>query len=175
MSAFMVDKEHIDVLVAVGLRGPSGREVSPDTAWYRLTWYSAGVDGAEERHELDYTTADSVGEMLVSTNFESICSRYPDVMEDPTGTPGPLKRYWEAPYRWTDPRYRPTAVEALKAIGCFEYQSCEHAGWVDSEAKAFCESLRHSLINALPGMREAPWDWSAEKLAELRAGRVVAS
>lgn len=168
----MVDREHIDVLIAVGLRGPSGRVVSPDTAWHRLSWYSPGPDGENERHELDYTTADSVGEMLISTNFESICARYPDVMEDPENTPGPIARYWEAPYRWTDPRCRLTAVEALKAIACFEYQSCEHAGWAGSEAKAFCDSLRQSVIHALPGMREAPWDWKPSDLAARRGSLV---
>jgi hypothetical protein len=44
-----------------------------------------------------------------------------------------------------------SAVAILKALDCYEYQSCEHDGWRDSEAFAFCEALRGTLISKLPG------------------------
>jgi hypothetical protein len=49
-------------------------------------------------------------------------------------------------------------VVILKAIACYEYQSCEHPGWTTSEAHAFCEALRRRMIHHLPGYEEAPWE-----------------
>ena len=49
------------------------------------------------------------------------------------------------------------AGRAPKAIDCYEYQSCEHAGWPRSEARALCAALRHRLIGELPGYDAAPW------------------
>jgi hypothetical protein len=46
----------------------------------------------------------------------------------------------------------------LKAISCYEYQSCEHPGWRKSEAHAFCEALRDMAIGCLPGYDDAPWE-----------------
>jgi len=48
-------------------------------------------------------------------------------------------------------------VSLLKAIDCYEYQSCEHAGWEGSDAERFCRELRCSLISFLPGYDDAPW------------------
>lgn len=185
MSAFMVDKEHVDLLVAVGIKGVRGRSVRPDHSWNRPSWYATDLSRLDpetvttamwrmERRQIDYTTADEVGAMLVATNLDSIHARYPDTIEAPEETPGPIERYWEHEYRWADPRYVPTAVEALKAISCYEYQSCEHEGWEDSEAKRYCEALRDAVIHHLPGMDDAPWDWSAETIAERRAASLVA-
>ena len=64
----------------------------------------------------------------------------------------------------------PEAIEACKAIDCYEYQSCEHPGWRDSGAKAFCERLRSALIGAMHGYEEAEWHWDTE-LAMARAPR----
>lgn len=174
MSAFMVDKEHVDILIAVGVRGVSGQAASPDNAWSGVAWYVGGGSGDFSRRvRLDYTNADEVGAMLVATNLASIHARYPDTLDDPDATPGPIARYWDEAYRWTDPRVRPTAVEALKAIACFEYQSCEHDGWHTGEARQFCEALRHAVIAHLPGFSEAPWDWKPSDLAARRHGMVV--
>ena len=51
---------------------------------------------------------------------------------------------------WTD-------VEILKALDCYQYQSCEHPAWRDSQAHAFCRALEGRLIQALPGYDDAPW------------------
>lgn len=59
--------------------------------------------------------------------------------------------------------YRPgnDTLKVLKAIACYEYQSCEHDGWHTSKARALVKSLRERLINDLPGYDEAP-GWSIE-------------
>lgn len=180
MSAYVVDKVHIDILVAAGIKGPSGRAVNPGNAWRTVSWYDIdGDDLASEpwstlyahSRQLDYTTADEVGAMLWIENMASVAYRYDDA-DDMPGSIG-LTAADGLAYTWTDPRYKPTAVEALNALAGYEYQSCEHPGWNKSEAKRFCENLRHALINALPGIDEAPWTWSDRDLTARRAGVVA--
>jgi hypothetical protein len=49
-----------------------------------------------------------------------------------------------------------TAVIA-KQIAHYEYQSCEHGGWEESESRAFCLALAEALLRSLPGWEDAPW------------------
>ena len=187
MSAFMVDKVHLDLLVSVALDGPSGRPVNPGNAWNRPSWPDVEFSelesepfelvGAHFRHldrcDIAYGgakgfTPDMLGQMLMSENLASIHYRYPDTISQPEGTPGPVAQYWTEPYAFASPGYRLTAVEALSALACYEYQSCEHPGWRTSEAFRFCDALRQALIHHLPGMNEAPWGWSERHLAERR-------
>ncbi len=100
-----------------------------------------------------------LGDMLVKENLSSIHSRYPDTLTDPAGTPGPIKQYWLQPYEFRTPKRKMSVVEALKALDCYEYQSCEHEEWEKSEARQFCDTLRHSLIGCLDGYNQAPWEW----------------
>lgn len=180
MSAYVVDQVHIDLLVNAGLRGPSDRTVSPGNAWRDLSWYDLpsadlrSLPWSETHHHLrrlDFTTADAVGAMLWTENMASVAYRYNDA-EDMPGPIG-LTAADGLTYRWKDPGYRMTAVEALQALAGYEYQSCEHPGWETSQAHSYCEALRHSLINALPGIENAPWTWSASNLAAAKAGRLV--
>lgn len=177
MSAWIVDRTHIDLLLKVGLVGPRGREVRPSNAWHSLSWFAEEMDGSATlndyqrlRRELRYDTADEVGRMLWTENVRSVTYRYPD--DTPSTRPGPASEDIDAEaemYVYTDPGYVPTVVEACSAICCFEYQSCEHPGWRKSEALRFCDALRHSLMHALPGWEKAPWGWDSEKIAEARA------
>jgi hypothetical protein len=179
MSAYIVDKTHVDILVKLGLEGPRGLPVSPGNAWSRLHWYELDpsdddFDWKTGSRQLELMSADAVGQMLVCENVLSIRARYPDVDEGGTA-PGPCDEYWREPYTYADPRYRPTAVEGLQALACFEYQSCEHDEWRTSEARRFCEALRHSLIQRLPGMNDAPWSWNAEEIRAARRRAQVAA
>ena len=128
MSAFLVGNEHIQCLVDAGLR---------DMSVHPLSWYVGN-----QRRELNEITADRVGQMLNKENRRSINHRYPkDANQDPI----PM-------FKWrllVDPRRDPVFV--LKAIDCYEYQSCEHEGGETSEAKAFCAALRSKMIGELPG------------------------
>lgn len=151
--------------------------MSPITAWGRLAWFSEEPSGTATlgdyqrlRRELRFDNADEVGQMLWLENVASVAYRYPDTT--PNARPGPRSEDIDAEaaeYTYRDHRYVPTAVEALNAICCFEYQSCEHLTWRASEAYRFCDALRHALIHALPGMDTAPWGWDAEKIRKARA------
>lgn len=162
MSAWIVSKEHIDALVSAALV-----VAQEDRSSFR--WYDA--DG-NHSHELTYTDtvrANQVGRMLWAENLASINARYTDTIEHPENCPGPndfngIETVADYTFKRT-PRIPPVAI--LKAINCYEYQTCEHEGWPTSQAKAFCDSLTASVINSLPGYDESPWGIDASNLKEL--------
>ncbi len=144
MSAFVVSKAHIDYMVraATVLR----YNHCP------LTWIW-GIEretGNYERATLprgDDSRELEVGQMLWDENVASVSFRYPD--DDGAGDVYSMA----PPMMGLDPE----PVQVLKAIQCYEYQSCEHGGWEASEAKAFCDSLRSRTISGLPGYDDAAW------------------
>lgn len=175
MSAYVVSREHIDLMVAAGLGAVSdGRAISPDHAWNDLRWFAVDPSDEDWSYEdavrkLDHTNADTVGSMLWTENVCSVSHRYPG--DDSSSRPGPVSEDIDGEaidYVFRSPAYRPTPVEVLKAIRCYEYQSCEHDGWRKSEAKAFCESLTLEMIHRLPGYDAAPWEWDSSEIAKAR-------
>lgn len=148
MSAFVVGKEHINAMIQ------AGRRTSEHP--YTLRWRHEG-----HCYELTEVTEARTGRMLIDECVRSVRYRYP--VENDDNLPGPIGSYWLDEYK--APGYfgrQPTAVEALKLISCYEYQSCEHPDWEASEAFAFCAALRHALIAQLPGYQDAPWEWTGQ-------------
>ena len=160
MSAFMVGKEHIDALVAAAL---SGEKEGPPLRWYvrqmtdeeKTRAYRAGVSwgvaGPKIAERLSrYATPDEaerIGQMLLRENRLSVNHRYgQSEVEDIYTYKGSARP------RAVDP------IVILKALDCFEYQCCEHPGWVTAEAFSFCHALRRRMIRRLPGYDQAPWE-----------------
>lgn len=56
-------------------------------------------------------------------------------------------------------------VAILKAIQCLKYQSCEHPGWQESEAKLALSHIQSAAIRELPGYDEAE-GWSIDDVEE---------
>ncbi len=154
MSAYIVDQDHIDAMVALALDGPAGIVVSPYNAWLGPRWQAETPDGPI-RHYAENYDSDALGTMLIAECVASVAYRY----HSDDDLPGPVDRYYERPYRFAPPSPMPTAIEGLKLLDCYEYQSCEHPGWATSEAASFCEALRRSLIHKLAGYDAAPWEW----------------
>ena len=50
--------------------------------------------------------------------------------------------------------------ELLKALACYEYQSCEAPDWEGSSAQRLCRVIERELIVTLRGWQEAPWSIS---------------
>lgn len=159
MSAFVVDKTHIDALVTAGLSGPR-RYGDMRWLWPELSaederdayeagqpWGPRAVELAQERtHFLTDETAGRVGAMLWAENRASVNHRYD---EDE----------WEPPYEFKRLGGTVDPVIVLKAIACYEYQSCEHPDWERSEAHTFVRALEAKMIRSLPGYDDAPgWD-----------------
>lgn len=131
MSAWVVSKRHIDAMVQAGLE--TARRDGGEFTYYHGT----------RRCELDGDSADRVGAMLWEENKRSVDYRYSETNE-------------REPYTFQRrPSLAPVVI--LKALDCYEYQSCEHDAWNTSEARAYCEALRKALISELPGYNAAPW------------------
>jgi hypothetical protein len=166
MSAYMVNRAHIDALVQVAIAGPRdavGNILTPGwSSWPApMRWYWSAT-GLAPFASATADDPDTVGSMLIRANLASIHARYPDTLEGGS-IPGPTAHYWDEPYRFpafgTGVRWLGT-VEALKALAGYEYQSCEVDDWRNSEAAAFADVLRSHLIARLPGYDAADWEVS---------------
>jgi hypothetical protein len=164
MSAWIVSKEHIDALVSAAL-------VCAQENGSSFRWYDADDNHSHELTYTDTVRANQVGRMLWAENLASINARYIDTIDHPENCPGPndfngIETVGDYVFKRT-PRIPPVAI--LKAISCYEYQSCEHEEWKTSQAHEFCATLRDHVINLLPGYDEAPWGLDADDIKELAA------
>lgn len=147
MSAYMVDRIHIEYLLAAA----SHRAISQGTLYYgpheqRQTF---GLCESRERHE-------EVGQMLWDENRKSIDYRYPDCAGNDENCPGEVGedfRYQHSGRCWS----KMDAVQVIKACHCYRYQSCEHPGWERSLAASFIEVLIAAAVHSLPGYDAAEW------------------
>lgn len=153
MSAYIESKGHIDALVSLAGWGPEGRPMDPGHAWslyYGNPSKTAPRDGGPG--------ASALGQMLVNENITSVQYRYRGEAVDTL--PEPIDKTSLLDYQYAPGRPL-TTVEGLVALDGYEYQSCEHPGWVSSEAYAFVNALRSRLIGYLPGYSEAD-TWSID-------------
>jgi hypothetical protein len=164
VSAFIVSKEHLDLLVRLAFGGP--RPEPHSSRWKPPSWL------IEHR-----TTPDELGKLLLAENVASVSYRYPNARADEL--PGARPPYWlvseagEGGYAYRRQPYVLTAVEGLKALACYAYQSCEHPEWNDSPAHAFCRSLEKVLIAALPRIDNTPWEWDSSRIETARTQSAV--
>ncbi|MGW4527793.1 hypothetical protein [Amycolatopsis sp. NPDC004378] len=82
-----------------------------------------------------------LGQKLWQENHTSVNYRYDE------NTPTP--RYQ---LRTTEATLDPVVV--LKALRCFDYQSCEHPGWTDSDANKLMEALHAAILDRHPDLGE---------------------
>jgi hypothetical protein len=105
----------------------------------------------------------ALGNMLWQENIKSVQCRYPDCVDNPKNMPGPIGENFKLlpedflQFGSVKPKELGELVQLAKSISCYEYQSCEHAGWKDSEAHTFCAEMKESILLALPGWEEAKW------------------
>lgn len=137
MSAYVVEAEHINVLLWAGRYGfrRPGRN---------LTWV---YDNPTRVNQLTEDNLDQTGQMLVDANTASVNHCYFD---------NPVHEAYE--YHYTRPLHTSwSIVEVLKALQCYEYQASEPRNWQHTEAYAFCRELQDMLTQAFPGYDPAPW------------------
>ena len=130
MSAYIVNKKHIDALLTWASRP---QYQSPSFYyWQNRQWYF-------------YEDINRIGNVLLFENVHSVNYRYNDHDEPPE-------------YKWQ--RYnRPlTALQIIKACDCLDYQSCETPDWKDTEAYEIIQTIRERAINELPGMDDCQWE-----------------
>jgi len=152
MSAFVVSRNHIRYLVSAA----ADRNLT-EIQDYPLSWSWEG-----EMHTLpfdDRAEQTWLGQMLWAENVKSVSYRYRD--DETSELPGVVEEA-EGGFQYGD--HKPwssspiTPVQVLKACDCYEYQSCEHPEWKQSEAYAFIQALRERAIEALPGYDKAQWE-----------------
>lgn len=161
MSAFVVDAAHIDALLSVAVNGPIERRLGSHLGWQPP--YVHELLGVLE--PLGAGNADAAGQELMEECIASVTYRYPDLADE---LPGPMPTPVPEQYEWTDLGRVMSAIEACKALACFEYQSRQHPAWYRSGARAFCSELRGAVVTCLAGYDTAPWEWDVE-LALTRA------
>lgn len=139
MSAYIVDDDHIHVLIWA-----ASKPIAPPNPTMR--WLYDNPTRVNQI-EPDGSNRDEIGHMLLDENADSVNHLYRE-NTDVTG----------CPYQYRRPQHTEWSIaELLNALDGYTYQSCEHAGWERSQAKAFCDALRDRLISELPGYHDGPW------------------
>lgn len=154
MSAYIVDRHHIDFLVRSAVK-VEWLDRSPFRFWH---------DG--DMIEVGRQNATDFGRMLWAENVKSVAYRYPrDTVSELPG-PRPFDANTVRNYMWreNDRLMGWSCIAALKAIDGYEYQSCEHPEWEGSLAQGFCQALRKRLIGHLPGYDECPWEITSDSI-----------
>lgn len=149
MSAWIVSKTHIDLLIEAGLTF-----VHPGS---QLTWSKAADPADWDPRKLDHQSANAVGRMLWGECVKSVKFRYPGEDVDTLPGPGDMTKSSVSRYRFANVPGSIDPVVVLAEINCYEYQSCEHPGWKTSEAKRFLDALTGACVRRLPGYDKAPW------------------
>jgi hypothetical protein len=106
MSAFIVSKRDIDYMVTAAV---AAEIISPEYA-------------------------DQTGRMFWRENLKSLAYRYPDDRDG--NRPGPIgfrDRMVET-YTWTEMAVVPTGETLDEILGSYDYQTCEHPDYPQSEA-----------------------------------------
>lgn len=158
MSAWIVTKTHIDLMVGEAI---ARRVITPDEA-------------------------DATGRMLWRENLRSVAYRYPRDTDGDRPGPANFRDGDVATYRFTPIELSMTSAELLSLVACYDYQSCEHDDWEQSEAFWFCGKLeatlppeyrvkeRGHLYECFGPAKNAAWGWDDEEVAAALARRRAA-
>lgn len=133
MSAFVVSKEDIDILV---------------TAHFALKGCAFSTD-----------SADRIGAMLWRENVASVAYHY----AMPKRHGAEHAQYLKAleAYAWR-PVYAKAAAVA-KIARCYDYQSCEHPEWAASSARRIIDELMGAFPESIAGYDDMPWGIACER------------
>lgn len=150
MSAYMVDREHINYLVSTACKYSYSKRNQGG-----FSWFHDGEWSKLEAPNRDHASA--IGQVLWNANLRSINARYPDTVTDPSRMPGRIDETYIYAHSKDYPFDMIESVQVLQSIACLEYQSCEFDGWGKSEAHAILEALKSAAIHALPGYDKTVW------------------
>jgi hypothetical protein len=106
VSAWIVSRAHIDVLVQALAEGEHVTDVDPD----------------------------EIGRELWRENLASVADRYPNDRDGDRPGPADFRDADVDAYEYRRPRNKPNLQGLLHAVACYEYQSCEHPEWGASRA-----------------------------------------
>lgn len=157
MSAYVVDKAHIDGLVAVAVQLASAH------AKHYSSPLSVTHDG--EELVLAAASADVFGQRLVDELVASVSFRYPDDDVQAGELPGPSMPYYLAPYAF-EPTRRFELAEIVRLVGCYEHQSSKHPEWETSWSHAYCRLVENVVLLLVAHSMPTPYSWGEHEVRE---------
>src|SRR4051794_18998143 len=139
MSAWIVSRAHIDVLVQGLAESEIVTEVGPD----------------------------ELGRALWRECLVSVADRYPDDSDGERPGPVDFRDGDVDTYVYRRPSVKIDLSGLLYAVGCYQYQSCEHDGWQTSDAYRWTSELRNRLsshpdVDLHPEFDRYPWGYEEE-------------
>lgn len=101
------------------------------------------------------------GKVLWTENMLSVSYRYPQ--DAPNELPGPISFEGQSTIDLYDFKERVdvTRMGAYKALDSLDYQSCDRPEWQETLAKAYVDTLQHSLVTSSPEY-DAADTWSVD-------------
>lgn len=149
MSAFIVDDIHINAMVSYAIE-------------HRIRFWNPT---AKDSVEITTFNAEEIGRILLDENVRSVCHRYSDIENDVKDTAaGYVFKYFATPL---------TAVEALKACHCLDYQCCETDDWKTTLACRIVATIESHAARRVPSYDAAPWNITRDRAKQLaNAGSV---
>ncbi len=131
MSCYIVSDNHINYLA-----NAVNHLLKPE----HIMYHGEGVDPYQ---------SSAIGQLLLDSNVDSYNARYPREQVN--------KSDYRYKFRLCRDCLPINPVQLIKAIQCYQYQSCEHSGWETSKAKEITDSLLRSALRHLPGYNDAKW------------------
>lgn len=166
MSAYFVEPSTVTAILAGGL-GRTEPSLIGNAASSPLRWVESISDTSYEAHYLKAENATEIGQMLLEENIASLAYRYSlDIGSAEYMEYANDAMAYEYPAGgWI---YNLSAGDVVSAIGNYEYQSCEHEGWMESEAHSLCLNLKERILTTLaPG---GSWGITQADLDSKRSG-----
>lgn len=147
MSAYLCSERELSVLAAYALR------FTLDRIPAALTRDVEG-DGFERRPGGWKRTHARVFSCLLSENLASLSYRYPD---DKPSHAASFDTYAPIEAAERIAVMETPKLHIIKLCHHYAYQSCEHPGWKDSNAKRIIDAVEAHAVHHLPGYDAAPW------------------
>ena len=122
MSAWIVSHDHLDLLLTAA------------QAW--------GFSDADD--------ADETGRMLWKENLASVAFRYPGDRDGHRPGPDGFRDRHVSTYHFRPYPGRVDPEIVAEAAVSLSYQSCEHPGWADSDARLWVTALREQAVTRTP-------------------------
>jgi hypothetical protein len=131
MSAFIVNKEHIDALVNYMVA-------------HKVSYWTGN-----NRVNVTRFNAEEIGRILLDENVRSVNHRYSRISE--------YEKEVASAYSFAFSYRQLSPVQIIKAVHCLDYQSCETDDWETTLAYKICQAILRTACYNLPGYEQAQW------------------
>ena len=164
MSAFVVSSDHIQYLVDAACAYSSAQSGAFTWYWQNRCWCLREFDVSDQEELLKPgQSPTTLGQMLWDANLQGVQAAMAHTKECQVED---LKFAALCVEQWKLLTFKHTiggsqvplsSVQVLKAIGCLDYQCCDHDGWEQSQAHAVLQGLKAEAISRIPGYKVAHW------------------